>query len=204
MSIVITLAACAAMAIGATGWWMRALAAVGVRDVRPAAVCACGFGMFVATASVSASRASALVPVFLFGCVAVVIWHADLNMRRIPDACCLTAYPIIAATMIVIAVAAADADGLLRAAVTSGAYLCCYLVLYVRGGVGFGDVKLAGLIGLVAGWLGAGSATWALILGFVVGAIVGAWFLATGCRGSTLAFGPCMLTGAVTAFVLTG
>ena len=39
--------------------------------------------------------------------------------------------------------------------------------------MGFGDVRLAGVIGLGLGWLGAGIALMGFFLGFLLGALVG-------------------------------
>ena len=74
-----------------------------------------------------------------------------------------------------------------------------------RGGMGLGDVKLAGVLGLHLGWLG-----WSSVLfvgavrpfGFLLGGLVGAVLLATrrvARRSRALPFGPFMLTGALIA-----
>jgi leader peptidase (prepilin peptidase)/N-methyltransferase len=68
------------------------------------------------------------------------------------------------------------------------------LAVLVKSGLGMGDVKLAGLIGLL---LGTG-ATYALILGVMVGGVAAVLLLATrrATRTSTYAYGPYLALGA--------
>jgi leader peptidase (prepilin peptidase) / N-methyltransferase len=73
-------------------------------------------------------------------------------------------------------------------------------------GMGFGDVKLAGLLGLYLGWLGWSSVWIGTLAGFALGGLVGVVVLATGLgnRKTAIPFGPCMLAGAMLAvFVAT-
>jgi len=64
-------------------------------------------------------------------------------------------------------------------------------------GLGFGDVKLAGLIGLVTGYVGWGALAGGAFAAFVLAGGYGVVLLATGRAGrrSLLAFGPWMLAG---------
>ena len=76
------------------------------------------------------------------------------------------------------------------------------LVIYVlsRGGMGFGDVKLAGLIGL---YLGVSLSLLTLVIAFVLGASIGLALLALGLkkRKDALPFGPFLASGAFLAMV---
>jgi leader peptidase (prepilin peptidase)/N-methyltransferase len=75
------------------------------------------------------------------------------------------------------------------------------LSLLYRGGMGLGDVKLAGVLGLYLGWLG-WSAVWiGTFAGFLLGGLVGAVLLLTraATRKSAIPFGPAMLAGALLA-----
>ena len=72
------------------------------------------------------------------------------------------------------------------------------LVLISPRSIGMGDAKLAALLGLYLGWLGAPSSCSASAAGFVVQAVLALLLLATrriGLRGE-LPFGPAMLLGA--------
>ncbi len=66
-------------------------------------------------------------------------------------------------------------------------------------GMGFGDVKLAGVLGLYTGWLGWGAWAVGLFLGFFLGGLFGIALLAAkkGGRKTAVPFGPFMLVGAL-------
>jgi leader peptidase (prepilin peptidase)/N-methyltransferase len=74
-------------------------------------------------------------------------------------------------------------------------------MLVYPAGMGWGDVKLAGVLGMVLAWL-----SWAALLvgafaGFLFGAIVGVAVIALGRGGrkTALPFGPFMILGALFA-----
>ena len=73
-------------------------------------------------------------------------------------------------------------------------------------GLGFGDVKLAGVLGLYLGFLG-----WEVVLAgtfaaFLLGGGWGVWLILSrrGTARTSIAFGPFMLAGAALAMVLPG
>jgi leader peptidase (prepilin peptidase)/N-methyltransferase len=72
-------------------------------------------------------------------------------------------------------------------------------------GMGFGDVKLAGVLGMYLGWLGWAEVITGAFLGFLLGGVVGALLMAVRRAGrkSQIPFGPYMLLGAFIA-ILTG
>jgi leader peptidase (prepilin peptidase)/N-methyltransferase len=84
-----------------------------------------------------------------------------------------------------------------------GFLLLAHLV-YPRG-MGFGDVKLAAVMGLYVGWLGSSTITaiglvlWAMLLGFIGGAIVGTVMLAVRRRSQPIPFGPFLALGTIIA-----
>ena len=80
------------------------------------------------------------------------------------------------------------------------------LAFLYPGGMGFGDVKLAGLLGLYLGWLGWSSVLVGTFTGFLLGGLVGVALLATrkATRRSAIPFGPAMLAGALLAVFLAG
>ena len=79
----------------------------------------------------------------------------------------------------------------------------CYLLLRILsfGALGRGDVKLAGILGGVLGYLSWANLGWASLVTFLAGGMVSlALVLFTKARGSTrIAFGPFMLLGALVA-----
>jgi leader peptidase (prepilin peptidase)/N-methyltransferase len=73
--------------------------------------------------------------------------------------------------------------------------------LAVPHGMGLGDVRLAGLLGLHLGWLSIGHVPLGLFLGFVFGAVVGVAMIAVGRAGrrTALPFGPFLAAGTIVA-----
>jgi leader peptidase (prepilin peptidase)/N-methyltransferase len=73
-------------------------------------------------------------------------------------------------------------------------------------GLGFGDVKLLGLIGLVLGWVGWETLATGVFLGLLTGALIAVALLATRRAGwrTALPFGPPLLVGAALALALHG
>jgi leader peptidase (prepilin peptidase)/N-methyltransferase len=72
------------------------------------------------------------------------------------------------------------------------------------GGMGFGDVKLAGLLGLYLGWLGWTEVWVGTFAGFLFGGLVGVVLLLSrrASRKTAIPFGPYMLGGALLAVFL--
>ena len=71
-------------------------------------------------------------------------------------------------------------------------------------GMGFGDVKLTGVLGLYLGWLGWGSLAVGLFLGFLLGGVFGIALILVkkGGRKTAVPFGPFMLAGALIAILV--
>ena len=101
---------------------------------------------------------------------------------------------------IVLAVLDGDGWGLLRALLAGTATFAFYLVLGLTraGAMGFGDIKLAGLLGLALGWVGWSAVVVGVFAGFVIGGIIAVALLAARrvSRGGGIPFGPAMLAGA--------
>jgi len=105
---------------------------------------------------------------------------------------------------------------LLRAVLAGVVLYVLYLVLALvspgGGGLGYGDVKLAGLLGLLLGWVGWGPVVVSVLAAFVMGGVVALVLLVVrrASRSSLIAFGPPMILGAWVALmfplqqVLTG
>ena len=74
--------------------------------------------------------------------------------------------------------------------------------LISRGGIGFGDVRFAPLVGAATAATSWSLLAWSLVLGSVVGALVGLLRLALGRRGA-FAYAPSILAGAYLAAVVT-
>ena len=126
----------------------------------------------------------------LFAAVSIALALIDLRTHRLPDAVVGPAY--VLAAILLIAASATSGDlralgrGLAGLALLGGGY---YVVHRLRpDGMGRGDVKLAGLIGLVTGYVG-----WAALLvgGFAAFVLAGAYGIAlvsTGVPAGTAAW----------------
>ncbi|WCB94537.1 Prepilin peptidase PppA [Baekduia alba] len=121
----------------------------------------------------------------------------DLDVKRIPNA--LTA----PAAVLAIALGALLAPSDLPEQLAAGAAALIFFLLPTllsKKGMGMGDVKLVGVLGLYLGRAVAPAIFIALILGVVVGAAVVARKGATAGRKTKIPFGPFLAVGALIAF----
>jgi leader peptidase (prepilin peptidase)/N-methyltransferase len=96
---------------------------------------------------------------------------------------------------------------LLRAVVGGAALFLGFLALalIVPGGMGFGDVKLAGLIGAVLGFVSYPAIAVGAFAAFFLGAVAGVLLIVQRRAGrrSLVPFGPAMIAGALVAVFAT-
>ncbi|MHB8275968.1 MAG: prepilin peptidase [Dermatophilaceae bacterium] len=157
-----------------------------------------------------------LLPAYLYlGAIGAALTLIDLDVHRLPDLIVLPSYPIAFVLLLVPTVVTGDWGALLRGVLAGLALFVGYLVLALvspgGGGLGFGDVKLAGVLGLLLGWLGWGPAIVSVLAAFVIGGVIALILLLArrATRSSSIAFGPSMILGAWVALmfpvqVLTG
>lgn len=148
------------------------------------------------------------LPAYLYlVAVGVALALIDLDVHRLPDALTLPSYPVGLGLLAVAAVSDDKGDALLRAGIGCLIAFGFYFVVWFAypAGMGFGDVKLAGVIGIYLGWLSYGVLAAGLFLGFLIGAVLGIGLMAFSGAGrkTKLPFGPSMLAGAYLA-VLVG
>jgi leader peptidase (prepilin peptidase) / N-methyltransferase len=120
----------------------------------------------------------------------------DVYERRLPDVLVLPMYPAVGALLL----ATGDGGSMLRAVLCAAAGLALYGIGCAAGHVGFGDVKLAGLLGLALGW-----ASWqgAVVASLAAALIGGGQALAVILmRRKDFPFGPAMLLGAAAALAV--
>jgi leader peptidase (prepilin peptidase)/N-methyltransferase len=138
----------------------------------------------------------------------VVLAAVDLLAHRLPDRVTLPAYGVCAAALLVDAAFLGSWGALVRALLAAGAGLAVGAALAALSpeALGFGDVKLLGLLGLLLGWVGWGVLLAGIFLGLLTGALVSLALLATRRIGwrSALPFGPPLLIGAVLALAVSG
>lgn len=143
----------------------------------------------------------AVFPYWLLAATLVAISAIDLEHHIVPNR---IVYPVLAVTLpLLVAVSLADGTpfALASAAIGGLAGFGALFVIHLiqPQGMGFGDVRLAGLIGIYLGWLSLGSVAAGLVLGFVAAAMAGLGLMAAGKAGrkSKVAFGPFLALGAM-------
>lgn len=148
-----------------------------------------------------------VLPAFLwFVSVTIVLILTDIDHKLIPNR---ILYPGIVVGMVLL-VAGGFADGgatdVGRAMLGGAAYFIALLVVALAapaGGFGFGDVKLAILLGLFTGYLGWGQVAVAFFFAFLAGGALSMLLLVTGIKGrkDAIPFGPYLVFGAYLAIV---
>lgn len=135
-----------------------------------------------------------------FAAISVALTMIDLDTRRLPNDIVLPSYVVAAILLAVSAMLEPNWSGLLRAAIGGALlYSFYFLIRLIRpAGMGGGDVKLAGLIGIYLGWLGWGTFAVGAFAAFLLGGVFGLLliiFRRAG-RRTAIPFGPWMLVGA--------
>jgi leader peptidase (prepilin peptidase)/N-methyltransferase len=142
------------------------------------------------------------------GGAAVVLAGVDLASHRLPDRVVLPTAAICAAGLLADAAVTGTWPALLRAvaAAVVAFVVAAGAAALSPEGLGFGDVKLLGLLGLVLGWAGWGVLLGGVLLGLVLGAAGALLLLATRRAGwrTAVPFGPPLLAGACLALALGG
>ena len=149
---------------------------------------------------------AAPLPAYLwFGAVGVALGVIDVDCQRLPDRLTLPCYPVGLVLLAAASLARHDFAPLLRAVLAAAALFSVFFILAFisPASLGFGDVKLSGVLGLYLGWLGWGVLAVGMITGFLVGAVVAIGLLVGRRAGwsSDVAFGPSLLAGALFAVV---
>lgn len=146
------------------------------------------------------ATAAVVIAYGYFAVISVVLTVIDLRSRRLPNAIVLPAYPIALGLLALSCALGSDVGDLLRAIGGMAALWFFYLALRLlsRQGMGGGDVKLAGVVGLYLGWLGWGPLLVGAITAFLLGGLVGVVLLVgrRADRRTPIPFGPLMLAGA--------
>ena len=146
------------------------------------------------------------LPAFLYlGAIGVALALIDLDVRRLPNVIVLPSYLVAGVLLTIAALVGDDLPDLLRAGLGMVALYGLFFVLaqIYPAGMGFGDVKLAGVLGLYLGWLGWAEVITGAFLGFLFGGVVGGVLMMVGRAGrkSMIPFGPFMLAGALVAIL---
>lgn len=160
----------------------------------------------LAFAGVAAGAIAGVYPAILFPLLAywaalsIALTMIDLDHQKLPNVLTMPAYVVTALLLVVASVVTGEYGRLVTAAVGFVALLGFYLLLAFgyRGGMGFGDVKLSGSLGMLLGWLGWAQLAVGGFSAFLVGGVVGIVLMIAQRAGrkTRIPFGPFMLAGA--------
>jgi leader peptidase (prepilin peptidase) / N-methyltransferase len=199
-----------ALAVGP--WLARIASRLAARDerarptaVRIAVMTALLAGLLAGALELTGLRPATVALAWAAG-AAVVLGAVDLASHRLPDRVTYPAYAVCGAALLVDAAVLGSWGALVRAVAAAAVtfVLAAGAAAISPAGLGFGDVKLLGLLGLLLGWAGWGVLLAGIFLGLLTGALVSLALLATRRAGwrTALPFGPPLLTGAVLALAL--
>ena len=141
-----------------------------------------------------------LVAFLYLAAVSIALALIDLDVHRLPNAIVLPGYVVAAVLLGTASVLSGDYEALLRGGIGLAILWVAYLLMALAypGGMGFGDVKLAGLLGLYLGYLGWGELVIGAFAAFLLGGLfaIGLVVVKRVSRKSGIPFGPWMLAGA--------
>lgn len=144
----------------------------------------------------------ALAPVLLYlSAAGVALFMIDLDTMRLPDKIVLPSYPVVGLGLVVAGLLSGEWP-LVQVALSTLLWALVFGIPWfvtAGRGMGFGDVKLAPLLGAVLGAVGWGSSLVGLMSGFAIGALVGVGLIlfSEAGRKTRVPFGPFMLAGAL-------
>lgn len=146
-----------------------------------------------------------LLPAYLtFAAVGIALALIDLDVKRLPDQIVLPSYVVLGGLLAI----GGDGGALLRAAEGAAILFAFFFIVWLiaPGGMGFGDVKLSGIVGGMTAYLTWGTFLVGAFMGFLLGAVAGVLLMAGGKAGRKTAvpFGPFMILGAWTAILGAG
>ncbi|MDQ1288028.1 MAG: leader peptidase (prepilin peptidase) / N-methyltransferase [Actinomycetota bacterium] len=142
-----------------------------------------------------------LLPALLYlAAVSIALAVIDIDTLRLPFAIVAPSYPVALVLLGGAAAIGADRAAAVRMLAGAAIWWGLYRLLHAiyPNGMGYGDVRLSGVLGLFTGYVGWPHVAVGLLAGFVVGGIAGLAFIAIGRRklGSSIPYGPYLLTGA--------
>lgn len=148
----------------------------------------------------------ALVPWAFLVPLGVVLGHVDWRTRLLPSYVVKPAYPVMIALVFIGAGLDRDTDVLLGALGGWAAIGAVYFLMWllVPAGMGYGDVRFSGLIGMALGYVGWAEVACGWYAGILLGGLIGLVLaLLKVVDRKAMPFGPFMMLGAVVG-VLVG
>ena len=160
-------------------------------------------GVPLAALSSGAEATSALlvlVAFLYFAAISIALAMIDIDTHRLPNAIVLPSYLVGVVLLAAAAIVAGDYAPLIRAAIGMAILFIAYFAMafIYPAGMGLGDVKLAGVIGLYLGWTGWGALAVGAFAAFILAGLFAIVLIVArrANRKSGIPFGPWMLIGA--------
>jgi leader peptidase (prepilin peptidase)/N-methyltransferase len=143
---------------------------------------------------------SPALPAYLYlAALAIALTVIDWRVRRLPNAIVLPSYPVVAALLAIASWVSGDWGALARAGLAGAALAAFYWAVcwIAPRGMGMGDAKLSGILGMALGWIGWGAFAVGALAPFALGAIFGiaTIVIRRSGRGTAIPFGPWMCAG---------
>jgi leader peptidase (prepilin peptidase) / N-methyltransferase len=146
-----------------------------------------------------------LVAYLYLAAISVALAVIDFDVRRLPDAIVLPSYGVAAVLLVSVDLLRGDLARLPLVVIGGAGSFLFYLLLRVLkpGGMGLGDVKLAGVLGLYLGQAGVAQLLVGTFAAFLLGGVVGVALIVSrrSSRKGSIPFGPWMLAGAWTGIL---
>ncbi len=131
----------------------------------------------------------------------IVLSTIDFRLRRLPTPIVYWTGGLGGALLVVASAGTGDWHSLVSAAIGAAACFALFFAIFmaVPKGLGFGDVRLVAVCGLMLGWLGLRVVPLGLLLGFLLAALpaVALVVLKKANRKSQIPFGPYLAAGAI-------
>lgn len=193
---------------GAIGWFAPEISTrkVGLEIPNNRGVNA-GFGLIIGLLVGGSIGLNWVLPawIWIIG-IGTLLALIDLKHHRLPDVLVLPSYGVVAVLLLIPSFAYNDWDSYKNAIIAAVVTFVVYFLLALvnPSGMGLGDVKFGGVLGLALGYLGFGYAFMGFFAAFVIAGIVGIGLMIGGKAGrkTAIPFGPFMVIGAAVAIPL--
>ena len=158
------------------------------------------FASSILVAGLDVGAALELIAFLYLAGISIALAAIDLDVHRLPDVIVLPAYLVGGGLLTAAAFIEGHPERLIVAAIGAGVSVLFYGVLWFAkpGGMGLGDVKLAGVLGMYLGYLGWAQLAVGVAAAFLLGGIFGIalMLMRRASRTTAVPFGPWMLLGA--------
>ena len=136
----------------------------------------------------------------IFVCASIALAMTDIDTLRLPDEIVFPSTVLVGMALVAAAAGSGQWDSLLRGVLAGAIYTAGYAALWFLSagrGLGFGDVKIAFMLGLMAGYLSWEAAAVSVFAAWLTGGIIAGIGMMTGRikRGSHVPFGPFLIVG---------